>query len=186
METWKDIDDKEGYQVSDRGNVRSYVNNRHGLSDIPHMLHPHINSCGYPTVCLGRNCRRLVSRLVAQAFIPNPYNLPLVRHMDDNPQNNHVNNLKWGTQKDNMEDCVKHGRLVGNIWPAIESTKRSVIAISIDGGERMRFNSQADAARTLDLWPQHVSNVLKGRISQTGGWKFIYAEGGDSDAGSHQ
>ena len=169
MEVWRNIDEKEGYQVSNTGNVRSYVNNRHGLCEEPHMLKQQPNKHGYPTVCLGRNNRRLVSRLVAQAFIPNPDNLPLVRHMDDNPKNNHVDNLQWGTQKNNMEDCVNHGRLVGNIYPAIESKKRPVIAISIDRQECIHFNSQADAARELGLWPQHISNVLKGRISQTGG-----------------
>ena len=82
-----------------------------------------------------------------------------------------------------MQDCVKHGRLAGNIWPAIESKKIKIIAISIKDGNRILFDSQNEAARALNVWPQHVSNVLKGRISQTGGWKFVYADnGGDSNA----
>lgn len=183
MEIWKDIYGCYGYQVSNEGRVRSFVNNRHGVCNNFHILKPVRNHGGYPTVCLGRGKRKLVSRLVAEAFIPNPRNLPLVRHMDDNPLNNNVENLQWGTQKDNMQDCVKHGRLAGNIWPAIESKKIKVIAISIKDGSRMSFDSQNEAARALNVWPQHVNNDLKGRISQTGGWKFVYADnGGGSNA----
>lgn len=177
MIEWRNVDEKEGYQVSSEGDVISYINNRHGVGDKSHPLKQQLNKHGRPTVCLGRGNRRLVSRLVEKAFIPNPDNLPMVRHMDDNPLNNRVENLKWGTQKDNMQDCVEHGRLVGNIRPAIESNKKPVIAISKTTGERTRFDSQAEAARALNLWPQHVSNALKGRISQTGGYYFEYVDG---------
>lgn len=180
MEEWRDIKYKNGYQISDCGNVRSYVNNRHGLTDIPHYLKPQANKNGYLTVYLGRGCRKLISKLVAEAFIPNPNNYPLVRHMDDNPLNNHVTNLAWGTQKHNMEDCVAHGRLVGDTRAAIESRKKRVIAIRRDGSRRLEFESLNEAARVLNVWPQHISSVLKGKLSQTGGWKFIYPEDGDS------
>lgn len=175
-EKWKNIKGYDGYQISNQGRVRSKINNRHGLGKVYHDLKLTNNKHGYPTVALGRGNRFLVSRLVAKAFIPNPKNLPLVRHIDDNPSNNYVKNLKWGTQKDNMQDCVKHGRLVGNTGPAIEATKKPVVAISRDGSKKMIFSSQADAARALNVWAQHVSNVLKGRISQTGGWKFQYVD----------
>lgn len=175
-EKWKDIDGHEGYQVSSSGRVRSRINNRHGVGTEYHELKQCPNKKGYPTVQLGRGKRFLVHRLVASAFIPNPKNLPLVRHMDDDPFNNRAKNLKWGTQTDNMQDCVRHGRLVGDTRSAIEATKKPVIAISKDGAQRIHFDSQGDAARTLNLWPQHVSNVLKGRISQTGGWRFEYPE----------
>lgn len=182
MVEWKDIACKKGYQVSNQGDIRSRTNNRHGLCNTWHPVKQYTNKNGYLMVHLGRDTVKLVSRLVAEAFIPNPDNLPMVRHMDDNPLNNNVENLQWGTQVDNMQDCVRHGRLVGNIWPAIESNKNRVVAISKTTGERIEFDSQADAARELDLWPQHVSNVLKGRISQTGGWTFVYADdGGDHD-----
>ena len=51
-----------------------------------------------------------VHRLVAENFIPNPNNYPLVMHIDDDPSNNHVNNLMWGNQKDNMQQMSKQGR----------------------------------------------------------------------------
>lgn len=175
MEIWKDIDGYPGYQVSNFGRVRSFVNNRHGLCEQWHILKPVISRNGYCTVCLGRGNRYLVSRLVAIAFIPNPSNLPIVRHMDDNPSNNNVSNLAWGTQTDNMQDCVRHGRLVGNTIPAIESKKKRIIASAVDGSKTLNFSSVNEAARSLDLWPQHVSSVALGKLSQTGGWVFKYA-----------
>lgn len=177
-EKWKDIDGHEGYQVSSSGRVRSKINNRHGIGTEYHELKPCLNKKGYQTVQLGRGNRFLVHRLVASAFIPNPKKLPLVRHMDDDHLNNRMKNLKWGTQTDNMQDCVRHGRLVGDTSSAIKATKKPVIAISKDGTKRIQFDSQRDAARALNVWPQHISNVLKGRISQTGGWRFEYPKEG--------
>ena len=174
MEVWKDIDGFPGYQVSDKGRVRSYINNRHDIGDKSHILKPVSNELGYESVQLGRRNRRSIHRLVAKAFIPNPNNYPLVRHMDDNPRNNKINNLRWGTQTDNMQDCVKHGRLARDTRAAIRSRKKEIIAISIHDGKSIRFSSIHEAARELNVWPQHICNVLFGRISQTGGWKFEY------------
>ena len=177
---WKDIDEYDGYQVSDHGDVRSYINNRHGpnRNAKPHLLTQIKNKKGYPTVQLGRGNRKLVNRLVAKAFIPNPNNIPIVRHLDDNPSNNHVSNLAWGTQVDNMQDCIKHGRLVGDTRRAIEATKKPVRATSLDGKYSRNFSSMNEAARELDLWPQHVSRVAKGELKQTGGYKFNYLNEG--------
>jgi hypothetical protein len=57
---------------------------------------------------INRFCR--VNRLVALTYIPNPNNLPIVLHLDNDPFNNHVSNLKWGTQKDNIRQAHAEGR----------------------------------------------------------------------------
>lgn len=54
-----------------------------------------------------------VSRLVAKAFIPNPNNLPVVAHIDNNPKNNCVDNLRFDTQSGNMQQARDDGRLKG-------------------------------------------------------------------------
>lgn len=51
-------------------------------------------------------------RLVAMAYIPNPNNYPIIRHLDDIGTHNTVNNLRWGTQKDNVNDSIINGKLV--------------------------------------------------------------------------
>lgn len=176
MEEWREIKDFPGYQISNTGKVRSRVNNRHGLGTEYHELSPYTSQLGYKSIQMGRGNRRSIHQLVASAFIPNPCNLPLVRHLDDNPRNNNVDNLAWGTQTDNMQDCVKHGRLVGDTRAAIESRKKKVIARSLDGKKELIFDSVSGAARVLDLWPEHVSSVARGKLRQTGGWKFEFID----------
>lgn len=58
-----------------------------------------------------KRIRIQASRLVAMAWIPNPENKPFVCHKDNVPTNNHYMNLYWGTQKENMEQCIKDKRL---------------------------------------------------------------------------
>lgn len=99
-ENWKDVAGYEGlYQISNLGHVRSLW---FGKVRILKLLD---NGDGYLRVRLYRNekARRLyVHRLVAEAFISNPLNLPVINHKDENPKNNAVDNLEWCTQKYNI------------------------------------------------------------------------------------
>ncbi len=52
---------------------------------------------------------KYVHRLVAEKYIPNPHNLPVINHKDGNTSNNHVDNLEWTTKRKNCE----HARLNG-------------------------------------------------------------------------
>ena len=102
------ISDFPGYYVTVDGKVYSRKNNRHGYLKDYHLLKTkYTKHDGRPYVTL-RNpklgIRRLakVHRLVALAYIPNPENKPCVCHKDNNPLNNNVDNLYWGTQAENM------------------------------------------------------------------------------------
>ena len=99
-ETWKDVMGYEGlYQVSDLGRVRSL---KYGKVRI---LKPRNNGRSYLKVALYRNEQMrnvFVHRLVAETFIPNPSNFPIVNHKDENPANNAADNLEWCTQKYNV------------------------------------------------------------------------------------
>lgn len=81
-----------------------------------------------------KKCRSvMLHQLVAELFIgPCPVGKDRVLHDDGNPANNRVGNLKWGTQKENMEDMVRHGRsLRGLKNPQAKLNQNLVQAIRI-------------------------------------------------------
>lgn len=116
-EIWKPVVGYEGmYEVSDRGRVRSVdreVNAGHGKRMIPGViLKPAVKDTGRLQVGLSRRrfkLRRCVHQLVAEAFLgPKPEGMQ-VCHNDGNHLNNVVENLRWGTQSENMLDRARHG-----------------------------------------------------------------------------
>lgn len=115
-EEWRAVIGFEGlYEVSNFGRVRSL--NR-TLSDGRRWkgqpIKTYANSkAGHQSVKLSRGGsdyqHRQVHRMVAEAFIPNPNDFPVVRHLDDVPTNNQVSNLAWGTYSDNLYDAIRNG-----------------------------------------------------------------------------
>ena len=127
-EIWKPIEGYEGlYEVSNTGRVRSldkYDSMNRFLRG--RILRLFTDGLGYLRAQLYSNSKRksfLVHRLVAQAFIPNPDNLPQVNHRDENPSNDNVDNLEWcdgkynvnyGTRIDRIRDIrLKNGTYTG-------------------------------------------------------------------------
>lgn len=103
-EVWKDIKNYEGlYQISTYGRVKSFP--RKGALRKEKVLKPYKDGKNYYFVVGlhkdGKKQYKLIHRLVADAFIPNPNNLPIVNHKDENKENNNVDNLEWCTYKYN-------------------------------------------------------------------------------------
>ena len=111
IEVWKDIEGFDGkYQISSWGRVRSARG----------TLKTYENKKGYLKIGLyknGKYHKRRINRLVAQAFIPNPYDLPQVNHIDGNKKNNSVTNLEWVTDSANKKHD-KHFRITLEIGTA--------------------------------------------------------------------
>lgn len=118
-ETWKPVVRYEGlYEVSDQGRVRSLdrtehckdglIRRRKGRTRIPAK-----NRYGYPIVGLckdGKMKTKTIHRLVLEAFVgPCPDGLECL-HKDGAPENNTIENLKWGSHSENTLDTVRHGR----------------------------------------------------------------------------
>ena len=107
-----------GYHISKRGRIYSRwdVNGKGILNKRYHLKQPHLNKKGRYIIGLSQpglgTTKWLVHRLVALVYLPNPEGLPYVCHKDNVPTNNSVNNLYWGTQKDNMSQASKDGRMI--------------------------------------------------------------------------
>lgn len=103
MMTWKKIVGFPMYQVSSTGLVKGPK----GLcGNLP-------LGKGYRRVVLcsdGKKIYRLIHRLVLEAFVGACPKGKVCRHLDGNPANNRVENLCWGTPKENEVDKIKHGR----------------------------------------------------------------------------
>lgn len=102
-EVWREIN----YLQSNHANERYFISNYGYVvslcRDTPIILQPFL--CGeygkqYYCVSIGGKNQK-IHRLVAEAFIPNPQNKPIVHHKDHNKYNNHYTNLEWTTSKEN-------------------------------------------------------------------------------------
>lgn len=106
-EIWRNIENFEGiYQVSNFGRVKSL----HWFGG--RLINPLTNKKGYLSVILskdGTTKHFKVHKLVAQAFLPNPDNKPIVHHRDGNRSNNCVENLEWVTHRENQQYSIQMG-----------------------------------------------------------------------------
>lgn len=117
-EVWKQIKDYPEYEVSNLGRVRKGTKLRTKLP----------RSDGYRTVNI-EGLNKYVHRLVAEAFLPNPQNLPCVNHKDENKSNNSVNNLEWCDYSYNARysyavkvKCLETGKVYDCITDAVKDT----------------------------------------------------------------
>ena len=107
---------KPGYRVGDDGSVWSCVKpGRHSsLRDEWHPLKPTPQSRGHRLVYLGRGDCRFVHRLVLEAFVGTCPEGMECRHLDGDPGNNRLENLAWGSPKENYADSLQHGTAWGH------------------------------------------------------------------------
>jgi hypothetical protein len=189
MEIWKPVNGfEEFYEVSNYGRVRSKDRlkkvpfNRVGIQK-GKLLKMSINSKGYLRVRLNLNANSksyFVHRLVAQAFIDNPNNLPVINHKDFNPLNNNVENLEWTTLLGNMQYSAVRGRFKKTTqWREKakkwldEKMAKSVIGTNIKTGETIIFKALNDC-KNMGFQPSCVSNCCNGKRMKHKGyiWRF--------------
>jgi len=189
-EHWKPIKGYEGfYEVSDLGNVRSLPRTetvtRSGLTyTCPYkgkVLKPTHRQHGYLGVMLygkgGHKTRGFktfaVHRLVAEAFIPNPDNLPEVNHLDEDKQNNRVDNLEWATHIGNTRYGTAIQRRSEKRKNGVGS--RKIAQYTMDGVFVREFPSLAEATR--NGYPaSNVHKCIHGKYRHAYGYLWKYAE----------
>lgn len=201
-EVWKDIEGYEGlYQVSNMGNVKSLertITCQDGSKRTykSKLLKPQPNNMGYLRVGLSKNnnwIQFFVHRLVASTFLKNNNNLPCVNHKDENPLNNHVENLEYcnhtynmnyGTIIERKRKSMK-GKMSGENNPFYgkqhtqESKKKMgtpIIQYSKDNVFIKEFESITQASIELNISKNSICNCLKGKSKYCRGYIWRYKE----------
>lgn len=138
-EFWKTIEGYPNYMISNLGRVKSLNYHNTGKEKIRKLS---INHKGYYQIDLWKNGKYeafRIHRLVAEAFIPNPNNLPCVNHKDENKQNNFVYINEDGTvdlEKSNIEWCdISYNNTYNNRHKKI--------------GDKLRGKNNTDKSKTV-------------------------------------
>ena len=179
IELWKDVKDYEGlYQVSTLGRVRSidkYVNakirNIDKVLKRGKILKPVYNKGGYLKVDLYKNGKGtgfLVHRLVAEAFISNPDNLPLINHKDEVKDNNYPYNLEWCT-----DDYNRHYGTA--IKRSVEKRSKKVYQYDLEGNLIKEWDSTREAGRN-GYEAKNISACCLGKRKTHKGFIWSYEE----------
>ena len=166
-EIWKDIKGFEGlYQVSNLGNIRSldkYVNNRFkNILRKGKILKPSKKINGYLQVVLVKNGKRYtktVHRLVAETFIPNPKNYPVINHKNECKSDNNVLNLEWCTISYNTR----------------YSCGVEIEQYDLNHNFIKKWNDISEACEKLKISNTNINNCLHNRNKTAGGFIWRYA-----------
>ena len=187
MEEWRDIVGYEGlYQVSNQGRVRSLDREvkRKGNSICTLKGKIKKNTIGkkgylytYLTDKNGNTKSIFTHRLVAQAFISNPENKPEIDHINGIRNDNRVENLRWVTKEENMNNpLTKENQKITNKRSSNPNSKM-VICIFPDGNEIL-FKCKEDLKDYLSIGRGTIDRIIKsGKQYKPRKKKFEYLNG---------
>ena len=138
------------------------------------ILKPYTNNKGYLVVDLRINNKTkkcLVHRIVAETFIPNPNNYPIINHKDNNPLNNNIENLEWCTYSYNLEYCYNQNRRI-ETEARIKAQKlpstwlyKKIGQYDLNGDFIKSFESLTEAAKSIYNKEHRNLNSIKTNIS---------------------
>ena len=200
---WKPIKGFEGlYEVSNTGLIKSL--NCYNYKE-PRIMHTSLRKDGYLSVGLSKNNKtttRTVHRIVAETFLPNPNNLEMINHKDEDKSNNNVDNLEWCTRAYNqlysLELHPERKKVFANNFKKRSSWTKKGIAhtntkkvANVDEQNNIIqiYENAAVAGKELGIPSNYITSVCKanaipnrnkqrqiGKKRKTRGLIFIYAE----------
>ena len=184
-EIWKDVVGYEGrYMVSNLGNIKSVIFKRKGKEQTLSLL----KGKDYLLVRLYKNgvgSMQRVHRLVAEAFIENPNNYPVVNHKNWNRHDNRADNLEWCTYQYNNSHRNPETKPKPKPKEKRQSNKNFANPkqiICVETGET--FESISSAARHFNIEQSNISRVLNGRQRTCGGYHWKYVNEDDKSIGT--
>ena len=163
QEQWKPIKDfEELYLISNYGELYSIRRKK--------KIKLYYDKNGYAKATLHNEMKQknvLIHKLVAEAFIPNPDNLPFVLHKKAiiDGGTNEINNLYWGTPLQNMKDKIKDGHSLMSKKINQYDMKHNFIK---------QWNCIAEASRELKIHREQISRVCRGKRKCTRNFIFEY------------
>lgn len=182
-EIWKDIKDFEDlYQVSNMGRVKSLErvilrNNGNPQTIKERFVKLCKNKQGYYQVSLWKNGvekRYLLHRLIAEHFIPNPENKPCIDHINTDPTDNRIENLRWCTHKENNNNplTIKHRSKPRN-WniKGFNHWQSKPVAQLTKQGELLNIYPNAYSVGIFQ-----INACCNGKRKTAGGYKWQYVD----------
>ena len=185
MAEWRDVVGYEGlYQVSNLGRVRSLGRIIYwrgtSLFREGRIMTPRINKYGYFQLTLTKDKKHkthTVHRLVAEAFIPNPDNLPQVNHKDENKLNNCIDNLEWCDSPNNCNYGTRNKRISAS---QINDKNKSkpILQYTLSNFLLKEYKSIHEANRDTGIDRKDISYVCNNKCGHktAGGYIWKYKE----------
>lgn len=172
-EQWMPTDEDSDYWVSTEGRIWS-AKSQQFMKPKRLDRHGHLGIAIYNGK---KNVKyRYLHRLMGKAFLSNCEDLPVVRHLDDIPSNNEITNLAWGTQKDNMRDCMENGHWRGFSKEDRQKANKDrivpVMVIDTRTGTKKCYSSLNDAVRATGVQQANAWKVMNGQRKHAGGFIF--------------
>ena len=137
-------------------------------TDTDKILKPSFDKDGYLTyrIMTSNNNRRHIRthRILAEWLIPNPNNLPIVRHLNDNKLDCRIENLAWGDKSDNMQDMIKNGKF-DKVMHQVRCVETGIIYPSI-----------REANRQTNISFSQISGCCNGKQKTAGGYHWEYVK----------
>lgn len=184
-EEWRDVVGfEETYMVSSFGRSLSkhrYVRNGHSMKEVqPRLLNPHINHrknnyciCELKLWKGSVGKTMMLHKAVATAFIDNPNNYREIDHIDGNPLNNHITNLRWCDHTTNVNNPITRQRN-SNAKKGIYNTKKSIPVVQLLNGNLIQiFPSISEADRAGFSCPK-ISLCCRNIRKKHGGFQWMY------------
>ena len=175
-EVWKDIKNYEGiYQVSNLGRIKALERvwysgrNKSCRKERPeHIMRYRVGvGTGYCLIKLtkdGKEQHCLIHRLVAEAFIPNPNNLPEVNHKDGNKENNRIDNLEWVTSRENKIHAQKNNLIKPRVQfkTRVYLTEKQIKWIRLNYIPRDSEFGGSALAKKFNVDRSVITNIIQG------------------------